>query len=92
MLDLRSSRIRVAIVGASGYTGAELAAILAAHPWAEVVGLYGSSRKAEEGAPTAAELFPRLEGLRVGELPIEPFDATAAIAKGIDAIFLATPH
>ena len=92
MHDLRSSRIRVAIVGASGYTGAELAEILAFHPCVDVVSLYGSSRKAEEGAPTAAELFPRLEGLRVGELPIEPFDATAAIAKGIDAIFLATPH
>lgn len=92
MLDLRPSKIRVAIVGASGYAGAELVAILAAHPWVEVVALYGSSRKAEEGAPTVADLFPRLEGLGVGELRIEPFDAAAAVGAGIDAIFLATPH
>jgi len=84
--------IRCAVVGASGYAGAELLAILSAHPAAETVGLFGSSRKAEEGAPTAADLFPRFEGSAVGALKVEPFSVDAAKALGLDAIFLATPH
>jgi len=84
--------VRTAIVGASGYAGAELLAILAAHPNAEVVALFGSSRRGDEGTPTAADLFPRFEGAIVGTLPITPFDVAGAVALGLDAIFLATPH
>ena len=84
--------IRTAIVGASGYAGAELLAILSAHPHAQVVGLFGSSRKADEGAPTAADLFPRFESLPIGALKVEPFSVDAARALDLDAIFLATPH
>ena len=84
--------IRTAIVGASGYAGAELLSILASHPSAEVVALFGSSRKADEGAPTAADLFPRFEGTTVGALAVRPFDVASAKALGLDAIYLATPH
>jgi len=84
--------IRVAVVGASGYAGAELLAILANHPNADIVGLFGSSKKADEGAPTAADLFPRFESLPVGALKVEPFTVDAAKALDLDAIFLATPH
>jgi len=87
-----SSTLRVAVVGASGYAGAELLAILANHPAARVVGLFGSSKKAEEGAPTAADLFPRFEGTTIGALKVEPFSIDAAKALELDAIFLATPH
>jgi N-acetyl-gamma-glutamyl-phosphate reductase len=86
------STIRVAIVGASGYAGAELLAILAGHPNAAVAGLFGSSRKAEEGTPTAADLFPRFEATALGALKVEPFTVDAAKALDLDAIFLATPH
>lgn len=86
------SSIRIAIVGASGYAGAELLAILASHPCSEVVALFGSSRKTEEGAPTAADLFPRLEGTAAGGLRIQAFDVDAVRAIAPDAIFLATPH
>ena len=74
--------IRVAVVGASGYAGAELLAILANHPSAQVVGLFGSSKKADEGTPTAADLFPRFEGTPIGALKILPFDV-AAIAEAV---------
>ena len=86
------STIRVAIVGASGYAGAELLAILASHPNAAVVGLFGSSKKAEEGTPTAADLFPRFEATALGALKVEPFTLDAAHALALDAIYLATPH
>ena len=42
--------IRIVIVGAPGYTGAELAGLLASHPGAEVVGLFGSDRRGADGA------------------------------------------
>ena len=87
-----SSPIRVAVVGASGYAGAELLAILANHPSAQVVGLFGSSKKADEGTPTAADLFPRFEGTPIGALKILPFDVAAIAELALDAIFLATPH
>ena len=87
-----SQPIRAAVVGASGYAGAELLAILSVHPAAEVVGLFGSSKKADEGAPTAADLFPRFEGSAVGALKVEPFSIDAVKALEIHAIFLATPH
>ena len=87
-----TSPLRIAVVGASGYAGAELLALLANHPAAQVVGLFGSSRKAEEGAPTAADLFPRFEGTATGALKVQPLEVSAATALELDAIFLATPH
>ena len=72
-------RIRVAIVGATGYVGAELIRLLTRHPLVEIVGLVGRGRDAEPVALT----HPHLAGTRLvvdSELP----DA--------DAIFLALPH
>jgi N-acetyl-gamma-glutamyl-phosphate reductase len=84
-------RLRIVIVGAPGYTGAELAGILAAHPAAEVVGLFGSEKRATSGAAeTMADLFPRLAG--VVDLPVRAADAGAILALEPDAVFLATPH
>jgi N-acetyl-gamma-glutamylphosphate reductase len=42
-------RLRIVIVGAPGYTGAELSAMLAAHPGAEIVGLFGSEKRGADG-------------------------------------------
>ncbi|MFM9146346.1 MAG: Gfo/Idh/MocA family oxidoreductase, partial [Phycisphaerales bacterium] len=84
--------IRIAIVGAPGYTGAELASILASHPAAELVGLFGSDRRAatDAAAETMADLFPRLAG--VVDLPVRAGDAASILACAPDAVFLATPH
>jgi len=71
--------IRIVIVGAPGYTGAELATLLAAHPHAEIVGLFGSERRATDGKPELmSELFPRLAG--AVDLPVRAADAAAIIA------------
>jgi N-acetyl-gamma-glutamyl-phosphate reductase len=80
--------IRCALVGASGYTGAELAAILLRHPEAEIVGMYGSAR--EGAARTFSDLHPRFRG--ECDLEIAPATAQAIHDCAPDAVFLCTPH
>jgi len=72
-------RIRVAIVGATGYVGAELVRLLTRHPNVEIVGLVGRGRSQEPIGGTHIHLDRT--GLHV--------DATVPDA---DAIFLALPH
>src|SRR5207244_4636450 len=72
---------RVAIVGATGYAGSELTAILARHPEVELVGLYSSRGGAR------AEIAPTLP-----HLIAEPFDLEALAAKNPEVVFLATPN
>ena len=77
--------VKIAIIGASGYTGEELARILARHPRVEIA--YATS---ERFAGTAIEeIFPSLKGivdLRLSKLSIE------RITAGADFIFTALPH
>ena len=83
-------RLRIVIVGAPGYTGAELTAILGAHPAAEIVGLFGSERRAGAAAERMGDLFPRLRG--AVDLPVAAADPDAILGCRPDAVFLATPH
>lgn len=80
----------VVIVGATGYSGAELARILLAHPAARIVGLFGSSRRAAEPDRPFHHVFPAFRGLL--ELPVRPADLEAIAALRPAAVFLATPH
>ena len=74
----------VAILGASGYTGAELVRLIASHPGLRVAGLSGNSKAGK----TMAEVFPHLRGLdlprltTIEEMPLE----------GVDLVFCALPH
>ncbi len=73
---------RLGIVGASGYGGAELLRLVAAHPALEAAVV---AANAQVGTPVAA-LFPNLAGERV-------FDAIDVDRlAGLDAVVLATPH
>lgn len=85
MMPRMSSRLPVAIVGASGYTGSELLRLLAGHPHVEVVSV---SAKRAAGSRLAS-VFPHLRG--VYDLPIEAFDAEQ-VAGRARAAFLALPH
>jgi N-acetyl-gamma-glutamyl-phosphate reductase len=73
-------RIRVGIVGATGYVGSELIRILARHPDVEIVALTGRSRSDEPVGATHAHLATT--GLAID----------AATPDDVDALFLALPH
>src|SRR5436189_77019 len=74
-----SSPIRVGIVGATGYVGAELIRLLSGHPHVSIVGLQGRDRHGDPIGGTHAHLAAT--GLAVeSELP------------PVDAVFLALPH
>jgi len=81
-------RVKIAVIGASGYTGLELLRLLLTHPHAELVCV--TSR--QNAGRSLAELFPRFSGSRSAMLTfIEP-DADAVAATGAEVAFLALPH
>jgi len=86
-----TGEIRIAIIGAGGYGGAELVSILLAHPRAKVVGLFGSAKREENGkSQSLSDIFPRFRGML--DLPVLATDIAAIADLKPDAVFLATPH
>lgn len=77
--------IRVGIVGASGYTGAELMRLLAGHPNLDVAFATGAS---QAGTPVA-ELYPSLAAAYGGVsfVPYEP-----DLADDVELVFCGLPH
>jgi N-acetyl-gamma-glutamyl-phosphate reductase len=81
---MASNKLRVAILGASGYTGAELVRLLARHPHVAIVALTADR---QAGKP-AAEVFPQLQLLDLPILSkIDDVDWS-----GVDFAFCALPH
>jgi N-acetyl-gamma-glutamyl-phosphate reductase len=79
------SRVRVAVLGATGYTGVELLRLLARHPGVELAFLSSEQYRGR----SAADVYPFLAG--VVEAPLEaPEPASAAAAA--DVVFTALPH
>ncbi len=84
--------IRVAVVGAAGYTGLELLERLPEHPGVELVAVFGSDRAADATRTVAGE-HPRLRGRAdLANLPIMAASVEAIAGCGAEAVFLATPH
>ena len=74
----------IAILGASGYTGAELVRLIATHPSMKIAALSGDRKAGME----MAEVFPHLRHLDLPTLStIDEIDFT-----GIDLAFAALPH
>jgi N-acetyl-gamma-glutamyl-phosphate reductase len=89
--------VQTAIVGVTGYAGAELARLLLHHPR-----LHGKppvfagrveGKDLERGGIPIAEIHPQLSGNNgSSELKMEPFSWELLSARGVDVLFLATPH
>jgi len=75
---------KIAILGASGYTGAELVRLIATHPGLEIAALAANSKAGQ----SMAQVFPHLRHLDLPSLvTIDEIDFA-----GIDLCFCALPH
>lgn len=80
-------RVRVAVVGVTGYTGAELVRLLTTHPHLELTTVVGRS----EVGSRLADVYPHLGGSPYGNLVVEAFDADR-LATQVEVAFLGLPH
>lgn len=79
---------RVAVIGATGYAGFELAKLLLRHPEIERPTFYLRGKNSE--AQCLTQIFPQLRGW--GEAPCRPLSVDAIAVAGNGTAFLATPH
>lgn len=84
MVQASQARIKVGIVGGTGYTGVELLRLLSQHPNVELTAI--TSRK-EEGMPVA-EMYPNLRG----HVSLAFSTPENAKLETCDVVFFATPH
>lgn len=82
------NRIKVAVVGASGYTGQELLRILLNHKGVELV--CATSR--QYAGQQLSDVFPRLKKVPGSDFLFTDSDVDAISATGAQAAFLALPH
>jgi N-acetyl-gamma-glutamyl-phosphate reductase len=82
---MANDKIRVGIVGATGYTGQELARLLVDHPHAELV---AATSRTYAGKPLS-DVFPNL---RKKVSVVCDNNDLLSMAKNVDFIFLALPH
>jgi N-acetyl-gamma-glutamyl-phosphate reductase len=78
--------IRVAILGASGFVGAELLRLCAKHPGFRPSKLFGSSQAGQK----LADVHPHL-ALAYPDAVVNSY-ASAALDEGVDLVFAALPH
>lgn len=84
MTSAAVSRIKVGIVGGTGYTGVELLRLLAQHPYVDLTAI--TSRK-EDGMPVS-DMYPNLRG----HVNISFQSPDKAALEECDVVFFATPH
>jgi N-acetyl-gamma-glutamyl-phosphate reductase len=81
-----TAKIKSAVLGATGYSGLELARLLSRHPRAETPLLLSRSGDTDEHGAA----LPNASG--DGRSDLQPFSWSAMEQRGIELLFLATPH
>ncbi len=95
------TKLKTAVLGATGYSGFELTRILLRHPGVEKPVLlrrgvegngsgHGASRFHVEQPVNLADMFPVISGN--GSYPLQPFSWELLKEQGVELLFLATPH
>ena len=79
-----AKKLKIGIVGGTGYTGVELLRLLAVHPHAELTAI---TSRGEAGLPVA-DMFPSLRGY----VDLAFSDPATANLSTCDVVFFATPH
>jgi N-acetyl-gamma-glutamyl-phosphate reductase len=79
-----STKLKVGIIGGTGYTGVELLRLLAQHPQVELAVI---TSRSEAGMPVA-EMFPNLRG----HVDLQFSEPDTAALTACDVVFSATPN
>ena len=92
-----TKKVQTAVVGVTGYAGAELARLLLHHPRlkgaAPVFAGRVEDKDAARGGVPLAEIHPQLgDNNGSGELRLLPFSWEMLAQRGVEVVFLATPH
>ena len=78
--------LKVSIIGATGYAGAELLAILHRHPQVDIAHITSESNTGKE----ISELYPHFAGIY--DMKLESLNDIEKIGADSDFIFIALPH
>nr|VVV02966.1 N-acetyl-gamma-glutamyl-phosphate reductase [Aliivibrio wodanis] len=81
--------LKTTIIGASGYTGAELALMIFKHPHLSLAGLYVSENSLDKGK-AISDLYGSLKG--IVDDALQPLLDITQVAKESDVVLLATAH
>ena len=81
-----ATKAKIGVLGASGYTGAEVVRLLLRHPRVEIALLTAERRAGQE----MREVFPQLSPFALPKLVA--LDALDWAAAGLDLVFCALPH
>ena len=87
-----TAKLKTAVLGATGYSGLELARLLGRHPRTDAPLLLRrtAEKSAEIEAGKSAAGAPHISGN--GHSAVQPFSWSALQQQGVELLFLATPH
>ena len=87
-----AAKLKTAVLGATGYSGLELARLLGRHPRTDAPLLLRRNAELETGESAAGLAHISGNGSGNGNSPVRPFSWSALEERGVDLLFLATPH